>query len=154
MNSILWTSAIVVWLFFGVLTILKTTKRWPLRSGGFWSGFRFGYARAFVMLFWPGVLAAETMEIESQRAPSIRRRGRPQQRPPAHTPSLEGLHHSCGGTFALVVEPTEIAIRGITVRVPQEFFRCSKCNAERLTLEQMDAARHLAAEQLRTRKED
>jgi putative zinc finger/helix-turn-helix YgiT family protein len=64
-------------------------------------------------------------------------------------PSLDGARHSCGGVFHLVSEPTDIAIRGTTVRVPQDLFRCDSCGAERISLEQLDAARERAAEKLR-----
>jgi putative zinc finger/helix-turn-helix YgiT family protein len=64
-------------------------------------------------------------------------------------PSLEGARHSCGGVFHLVSEPTDIAIRGTAVRVPQDMFRCDGCGAERISLEQLDAARERAAEKLR-----
>lgn len=64
-------------------------------------------------------------------------------------PSIEGARHSCGGLFHLVSEPADIAIRGTAVRVPQDMFRCDGCGAERLSLEQLDAARERAAEKLR-----
>jgi len=63
--------------------------------------------------------------------------------------SLAGASHSCGGTFELVREPADIQIRGTTVRVDRDLFRCSGCGADRLTLEQIDAARQAAAEKLR-----
>lgn len=61
-------------------------------------------------------------------------------------PSFDGAEHSCGGVFAVVREPQEIAIRGTTVTVTGEFYRCSGCGEERFDLDQIDRARLAAAE--------
>jgi putative zinc finger/helix-turn-helix YgiT family protein len=63
-------------------------------------------------------------------------------------PSLDGAEHSCGGTFAQVSGTQEIVIRGETVAVVADFYRCSGCGEERIDLDQLDRARVAAAKAL------
>jgi putative zinc finger/helix-turn-helix YgiT family protein len=65
-----------------------------------------------------------------------------------HAPALDGIEHSCGGSFLLVREPQEVQIRATTVVVEAEFYRCSGCGEERYDLDQVDSARAAAAAKL------
>lgn len=63
-------------------------------------------------------------------------------------PSFDGADHSCGGQFILTTGPREVPIRGTTVTVQGQFYRCSGCAEERVDLDQLDATRRAAAEAL------
>lgn len=67
---------------------------------------------------------------------------------PVVVPSFDGMTHGCGGSFALVCGDQQIPIRGTTVTVEVEFYRCSGCGEERFDLVQLDRAREAAATQL------
>jgi HTH-type transcriptional regulator/antitoxin MqsA len=79
----------------------------------------------------------------------VRRRNATHAGTPGEPPSLSGTPHDCGGAFELVRIPGDVRIRGTTVRVDREVYRCASCGAERATLDQVDAAREAAAEKLR-----
>lgn len=66
---------------------------------------------------------------------------------PAHI-SLDGVEHSCGGTFHTLVEPAPVHIRGRDVEVDQERYRCDGCGEELFDLWQVDDARVAAARKL------
>ena len=63
-------------------------------------------------------------------------------------PSFDGAEHSCGGHFERTTGAQEIAIRGESVTVIADFYRCSGCGEERFDLDQVDRARAAAAEAL------
>lgn len=65
------------------------------------------------------------------------------------TTNLEGREHSCGGTFQLASGATEITMRGVTVEVDREVFRCDGCGEERQTLDQASAVDQEAAARVR-----
>lgn len=70
------------------------------------------------------------------------------QRPGSNIPSWNGAPHACGGKFVLTTGPREIPIRGTTVVVSGQFYRCSACGEELVDLDQLDAARRAAADAL------
>ena len=82
-----------------------------------------------------------------------RKRGEPltsanEQGVDASVPSWDGAAHSCGGHFVLTTGPREVPIRGTTVTVSGQFYRCSGCGEERVDLDQLDRSRRAAADAL------
>lgn len=62
---------------------------------------------------------------------------------------FEGRKHHCGGAFHRVFEEAEYTIRGTTVQVSREAFRCDRCEEVRVSLESEEKAEVEAANAVR-----
>lgn len=50
--------ATVGWLGSGLLVVVEITRCWPIRrSRGFWTGFKYGWCQAVLLLGWPVAVA-------------------------------------------------------------------------------------------------